>query len=247
VLAVAAVAGAAPVRRVFEPTDMELAEPGTLELDMQFGVVRGEDAYRVSTPDFEVDLGLTGALEIDLDGELAVAGPDSGAFAIERWAPDNLWASLKAGLLDVADTDADTAWTIGAQLGPKLPLARGNRGVGVEGLLLVGRRNRRTEVVLNLGGLVDPAADARSPRPMAVEGGVDLDHPLDAAGRWSLTAELGGARYVSPDDDQLSTSLGITWSPSDTLDVSLLAFRGWLSGGDRWGVLVGISPAVRLW
>jgi len=45
---------AAPVCRAFEPTDMELDGPGVMELDMQYGLVRGHDAYRVSTPDFEL-------------------------------------------------------------------------------------------------------------------------------------------------------------------------------------------------
>jgi hypothetical protein len=137
-----------PVRRFFEPTDMEFEEPGMAELDMPFGLVRGEDAYRVSAPDFEFDLGLTSNLELDIDGEFAVGGPDTGEFTFDRTAPDNLWTSLKAGLLDFGDEA--NAWTSGIQLGPKLPLAHGNQGVGVEGLLLLGWRVRQTQLVLTL-------------------------------------------------------------------------------------------------
>jgi len=54
-------------------------------------------------------------------------------------------------------------------------------------------------------------------------------------------------RYYSPDTDQLTTTIGITFSPTETLDFSLIGLRGWLSGGDRWGVLFGISPKVTLW
>src|SRR5262245_54134282 len=68
VLLAAATARAAPVRRVFEPSDMEFEEPGMAELDMEFGLVRGETAYRVSAPDFELDLGLTPNVEFDVDG-----------------------------------------------------------------------------------------------------------------------------------------------------------------------------------
>jgi len=224
---------------------MEFEEPGMAELDMQFGLVRGEDAYRVSAPDFEFDLGLTSNLELDIDGEFAIGGPETGEFIFNRTAPDNLWTSLKAGLLDFGDEA--NAWTSGIQLGPKLPLAHGNQGVGVEGLLLLGWRVRNTQLVLNLGGLVDPAADPHTPRPTAVEGGIDIDHPLGTDGRWSLTGEISGVRYFSPDDDQLNVTLGVTWSPTDTLDVSLVALGGPLSGGDRWGILVGFSPKVRLW
>lgn len=241
----AATARAVPVRRIFEPTDMEFEEPGMAELDMQFGLVRGEDAYRLSAPDFEFDLGLTSNLELDIDGEFAVGGPPTGEFTFDRTAPDNLWTSLKAGLFDFGD-DAN-AWTSGIQVGPKLPLARGNQGVGVEGLLLLAWRIRQTQLVLNLGGLLDPAPDPHTPRPTAFEGGVDIARPLDAAGRWTLAGELSGVRYFSPDDDQLNVTLGVTWSPTDTLDVSVTALGGPLSGGDRWGVLVGFSPKTRLW
>jgi hypothetical protein len=241
----AATARAVPVRRFFEPTDMEFEEPGMAELDMQFGLVRGEDAYRVSAPDFELDLGLLSNLELDIDGEFAVAGPDTGEFTFDRTAPDNLWTSLKLGLLDVGD-DAG-AWTAGIQLGPKLPLAHGNMGVGVEGLVLIGWRIRQTQLVLNLGGLLDPIPDPSMPRPAAFEGGLGIARPLDADQRWTLTGEISGVRYVSPDNDQLNFTIGVTWSPTDTLDVSVMALGGVLSGGDRWGLLIGISPKAQLW
>src|SRR3989442_12646402 len=55
---------AVPMRRLFEPTDLELEQPGVMEVDMQYGPVRGQDGYRLSTPDFEIDLGLTNAIEL---------------------------------------------------------------------------------------------------------------------------------------------------------------------------------------
>ncbi|HET9992365.1 MAG TPA: hypothetical protein VFQ65_27725, partial [Kofleriaceae bacterium] len=42
----------------FEPTDLELEDPGTMELDLQVGFVKGTDAHRLVLPDFEFDLGL---------------------------------------------------------------------------------------------------------------------------------------------------------------------------------------------
>jgi hypothetical protein len=244
-LLAASAARAAPVRRIFEPTDMEFEEPGMAELDMEFGLVRGENAYRVSTPDFELDLGLMSNLELDVDGELAVAGPNDGTFTFDRFRPDNTWTALKVGLLDF--TTGDHVWTAGVQLGPKLPTAHANRGVGGEGLVLLGWRRGEASLVVNLGGLLDPAPHAGSPRPAAFEGGIDLSLPLDADGRWALAGGLSGVRYVSPDNDQLNALLGVVWSPSDLLDLSLTVFGGPLDGGDRWGVLFGFSPKVRLW
>src|SRR5262249_26724762 len=156
--------------------------------------------------------GLMSNVELDIDGEFAVGGPNDGALIIDRWAPDNLWTSIKAGLLDFVDPVTHVPWTSGIQLGPKLPLAVGNRGVGVEGLLLLGCRVSKTELVFNMGGLIDPEPDPHSRRPRAVEGGIDLDRPLVDSGRWSITAELGGVRYFSPDSDQLTTTVGITFS-----------------------------------
>src|SRR5262245_40873985 len=63
------VAHARPVRRLFEPTDLEFEDPGVVEADLQFGVVRGEESYRIAVPDAELDLGLTSNLEFDLDGQ----------------------------------------------------------------------------------------------------------------------------------------------------------------------------------
>jgi len=85
------------------------------------------------------------------------------------------------------------------------------------------------------------------PRPTAGEGGLDLNYPLDASGRWAFTGELSGVRYLSPDDNQLNVTIGVTWSPTDMLDLSVVALGGPLSGGDRWGLLLGISPKVQLW
>jgi len=181
-LPLASVARAVPVRRVLEPSELVFEDPGVAQLGMQFGLVRGESAYRVSAPLFAFDLGLTPNVELDLDGE----------FVFNQTAPDNLWTSVKVGLFDFADEHS--AWTSGIKVGPKAPLARGNQGPGLEGLLLLGWRNPQVQLVFNLGGLIDPAAEVHTPRPTAVEGGVELNYPLDATARWTLTGELSGKR-----------------------------------------------------
>jgi hypothetical protein len=130
-LLLASVARAVPVRRVFEPSELVFENPGVAQFGMQFGLVRGESAYRVSAPLFAFDLGLTPNVELDLDGEFAYGGPDDGEFVFNQTAPDNLWTSVKVG--------------------PKAPLARGNQGAGLEGLLLLGWRNPQVQLVLNLG------------------------------------------------------------------------------------------------
>jgi hypothetical protein len=62
----AGAAWARPVRRAFQPKDLDFREAGLLGLTLRFGLVRGQNAYRVSTPGFELALGLTRNLELDV-------------------------------------------------------------------------------------------------------------------------------------------------------------------------------------
>src|SRR5262249_6879227 len=141
----------------FEPTHLQLEDPGVLDLDFQLGPVKGQDPWRIVVPDFEIDLGILPYLELDIDGAWAFEGTSGGSTFFDHTAPDNLWVSVKLGLLDTHEEDRHDAWALGVQLGPKLPGAPDTSGVGVEGLLLVGRYVDRTHVVLNLGGFWDPA------------------------------------------------------------------------------------------
>src|SRR5438552_2278800 len=90
-----AVSGAAQARRgvrpLFEPTDLELEDPGVSEVDLQVGVIRGQGPWRLVVPDFEIDLGILRNLELDVDGAYALEAPGPGSFKFENAAPDNLW------------------------------------------------------------------------------------------------------------------------------------------------------------
>ena len=86
------------------------------------------------------------------DGAYAIEGPGNGQFSFDHPAPDNLWVAAKLGLYDSREEGMIRAWAIGAQLGPKLPLANDAHGIGYEALLLVGRTWGESHLVLNLGG-----------------------------------------------------------------------------------------------
>jgi hypothetical protein len=234
----------AQMRRRFEPTDLELQPPGTIELDAQVGFTKGETAERVALPDFEVSIGLTDSVQLEVDGAYAVEGRDGAHFSPDHSAPDNLWISSKLGLADVRDDATGRAWGIGAQLGPKVPLSPGARGAGYEALVLVGRTLPRVHVVVNLGGFVDPGAVDPRHRATALEGGVDLD--LDAAGVWSFVAEVGGQRFFSGERPQAHATAGITWSATPHLDLSVLGLVSLLAGGDRAALLLGFTADVPL-
>lgn len=233
-------------RPLFEPTDLELEETGVVEMDFQLGAVRSQGPWRAVLPDFEFDFGVLPNLELDLDGSYAIEGPTTGPFSFDHAAPDSLWPSIKWGLYDNHDPGSDRAWALGVQAGPKLPIASGSRGVGAESLLLIGRYIRRLHTVLNLGGFVDPATAAGAARPVGIEVGLDVDLDLDDVNRFSFTGEISGVRFVSSDPNQLLATAGLAWSVTHSLEVSLVGMYGFLEGNDRYGLLLGVSPKVRL-
>jgi hypothetical protein len=112
--------------------------------------------------------------------------------------------------------------------------------------MLSGGMIGRLTAVMNLGGFIDPAPDATSGRQIGFEVGLDLRFKLDSRDRFGLTGEVGGTHFFSPDPDQLQVTLGFVWSVRPTLDLSLTGLVGSLSGGDRYGLLLGVSPKVRL-
>jgi len=233
----------------FEPTDLELEDSGTVEIDLQAGPVRGPDANRIVGADFELDVGILSGLELDLDGAYGIEGVPRGSPGptfLDHSAPENLWLSAKVGLWDDHDPTANEAWAIGLQFGPKFPIATDTHGVGFEGLVLVGRMMGRVHLVAQVGGLIDPR-EGTSPRPFGVEGGLDLDLDLNKQDTWSLLGEVGGIWYGSNDASQLSATIGIQWSPSQKLDLSVVAMVGILDGSDPVGLLFGASPKFSLW
>jgi hypothetical protein len=234
------------LRPIFEPTDLEMEETGVVEVDLQFGAIRSRGPWRLVVPDFELDVGLLPWLELDLDGAYAVEGPATGPFAFDHAAPDSLWPCLKLGFLDANDEAADDTWSLGGQIGPKIPTTSGAHGVGVETLVLVGYAWKHLHTVLNLGAFVDPAPDAASGRPIGIEGGIDFELEVGAGERWALLAEVSGVRFLSDDPQQLLATAGAKWAATPWLDVSLVGLWGFLAGSDRYGALLGFSPKLHL-
>lgn len=243
VLIVARTASAGPHPR-FEPTDLEIEQPGVTEIDLQTGVVKGPNASRIVVPDFELDVGLFENFELDLDGALGAegAGPTVLFDHLQR---DNLWASAKVGLYDHVDEAADRAYGVGVQVGPKLPVGIGAHGIGVEGVMLFGYHGGPWHVVLELGGLDDPHLTGAR-RPLGGEAGVDLQYEI-VENRWAFLGEAGGVWYHTSDASQLGVTAGLQFSPNDHLDLSVVALVGILAGSDPYGLLFGISPKLTLW
>jgi hypothetical protein len=245
VVAASGTARSAGPRPLFEPTDLELEEPGTVQLDAQIGQLRGQDASKVVLPDFEIDLGLSRNVEFDIDGQYAIEGPGARGFRLDRPGPDNLWLCTKLGLLDIRQ-DNIRSWAFGVQLGPKVPVAHGNHGAGYEGLLLLSRSVGRLQAVVNFGALIDPGVSVSRGRPAGVEAGLDLNVLLSKRYALNALGELGGVRFVSKDAHQLHATVGISWGASSATDISLIGMKGLLSGGDQYGLLVGLAQRISL-
>jgi hypothetical protein len=233
-------------RRLFEPTDLEMEKPGIAEVDLQVGALRSDVPWRLVVPDLELDLGIAEGVELDVDGAYAIEGPHDGSFSLDHPAPDNLWLAAKLGIYDWRAPGANDAYALGAQFGPKLPVATDGHGIGYEWLLLLGRTWGESHLVLNLGGLIDPGVSVSHGRPIGIEGGVDADVDLKVA-NLSVSGELGGIRYFSADPHELHATAGLTWAANDNLDISAVALTGFLKGGDHAGFLLGVSPKFALW
>ncbi len=139
-----------------------MEEAGVVEVDVQLGAIRSRGPWRVVVPDFEIDVGLLPWLELDLDGGYAIEGPAQGPFVFDHAAPDSLWPCLKLGLFGRQDDAAGQGFAAGWQVGPKVPVAAGSHGIGIETLALVGFMRGPFHAAVNLGGFVDPAPNATS-------------------------------------------------------------------------------------
>lgn len=243
VLATTGSAFAAPRRRHFEPDDLELEQPGILDFDLQVGPVWGTSASgnHLLMPDFEIGLGLTRNVELDV----------SGTFLLDREegrrhvTGDSLWIAAKLGLWDNRDDDGN-AWALGLEVGPRLPTLDA-AGVGYGALGLLGYTRGRLALVLNAGTLIDPGASLSEEHPTSLVFGLDLNAVLDERSVWSLQSELGFAHYLSSDPNELGFTLGATYAVNKRLDVSLTALSGLLPHTDRAGLLLGVSPQLGLW
>jgi hypothetical protein len=243
-LAITSSASAAARRRHFEPDDLELEEPGTLDLDLQVGPLLGDAGgkNRVLLPDFEVGLGLLPNVQLEVDGTFSLDEFDG---VRRRLTGDPLWIATKLGLFDEQD-DSGNVWALGLELGPRVPTIDA-AGIGYGAVALLGFSRRGLHLVMNAGAIIDPGATLSAEHSESVVLGLDLDAELDQRKKWSLQSELGGAYYFSSDPNELAFTLGTTYAVTPKLDVSATGLLGFLPNTDRAGLLLGVSPQFDLW
>ena len=230
-------------RRRFEPTDLDLRDEGVVEIDTQVGYSGGADP-RVTMPDLEVALGLAHGIQLQLDTTLGWDQQQKNRLR----TVENTWATVKLRIADVVDPVTQDYWAVGTQVGPKLPTMQDARGLGVEGLVIVGRGQGPVHLFVQVGVLLDPyvatPGTARE-RPFALEGGVDADIDLDDHDRWSFTAEVGASRFFAPRYGETHATAGVACNVTKQLELSAIAIGGYAQGG-QLGFLVGATPKLAL-
>lgn len=236
-------ARATPKLRRFEPDDLELEKPGVLEVDLQMGPMGGDSdgRNRVLLPDFEVSLGLTSSVQLEVDGTFSIDQFDGNH---RHYTGDSLWVATKLGVFDEEDDDHNI-WAIGLELGPRFPTLDAG-GLGYGAVALFGLTHRRLQLVANAGIVIDPGTAILAQHSESVVLGLDSNLDLDAQGVWSLQGEVAGAYYWSPDPHELTASFGATYAVTPKLDVSIMALAGFLTHTDHAGILLGISPQFDL-
>ena len=240
------VAHAAPSIGRFEPTDLHMAEPGDLEVDTQVGLsmLEGSNDHLV-LPDFELNLGVTRRVEIDVDGSFTL---ERFTLKSREYLGEPLWVGVKLGVADWRDDAKRRAFALGLQLGPLLPTTSNMHGIGYGGLALAGLVRGRLQLVFNAGALYAPRYDALSDEPPArIVGGVDLHLAIDKQERWALLGELGGSFYWTHDFHELTATAGVGWDVSDHFTLSAIALGNAFANGERVSFLLGFTPKVKLW
>lgn len=232
-------------RRFFQPTDSQLEEPGTAQLDLQLDYVRGHDGYRIAVPDFELDVGLCSTVELDVDGAFVLEDTAGESRSLNHVNPDNTWVAGKFLITDDIAVPWCDGLDVAAQLGPKLPTASDTHGVGAEGLALANLKCGPTQITFNAGALGDPPVEG-SGRPIGFEGGADISYDL-VEKTLKLQGTIGAVHFFSADPDQLTVMAGVAWNLEPWLEVSAMGLVGGLAGGDRYGIVLGFTPTFCLW
>lgn len=234
-------------RRRFEATDLEQENPGELNLDLEAGIISERaGGYRAAVPDFEIGMGFDPQVELILDSAYFASGPDLGSASLKGGSFDNLWTSARLAIFGDDNDVERTGWAFGAQLGPKLPIARDATGAGYEGVAIFAFRRQRLHLLFNAGGVLEPGTRGVSGHPVGLEGALDTTLALDALQIFALDVEFAGVHYFSGAPAQASVTLGLQWAATPALDLALEGIAG-LAGDDRYGVLLQVAPTFALW
>jgi len=210
---------------------------------MQMGPTTGDfpKTGRLYVPDFEIDLGLTNRVELDIDGSLTVEPLRTAPAQLMFGEP--LWTAAKLGFFDVKNEGPTRSAALGMQLGPRLSIGPNTpRGVGYGALLLGAADFGPARIVLNAGGMADATYGGHA---LGFMNGVNLWFDIGEAGKWGLVGNGSYAHYFTVLPDQLTFTAGVGYDGED-VDWSVSALASPI-GDDRVGILLGCSPRFHLY
>lgn len=228
-------------RSRFRPGTLEIQKVGQLELEAQLGGIYGDgpDGSRMPLPDFALGLGVLPWLEVDIDTSFAQTNIGT---ADAEFVGEPVWVAGRFDLYNFKDKKTESTFGVGVQVGPRLPSIHNARGIGVEGLGLLGGGSKNLHAVANLGSTVDAS---QSP---SINYGIDVEYEFELRHKWALIGEVAGAHYFGADDpDVLLFNVGVAAELSDDLKLELMALTGPVFAGDRFGLVAGFTWDHDLW
>jgi hypothetical protein len=238
------VLGAAPAqararRTRFDPSDLALQSVGGVEIDTQWGIAHSDGAAgnRLVLPDWEVDIGLTPRVELDIDGAFSFDQYDTSAAS---WSSDPLWIAVSLGLYDDRDADGKHTLAAGLQLGPRFPLIR-QKGVGYAAVGLLASSYDGVGLTFNAGFDIDPLDRVTGHHPVSLVTGFDYDIDLDHVDRWSIVGDGALVYFLSDDPNTLTFTAGPSCKLTPRVEVQLAGLVGALPGDDRYGALAQLT------
>lgn len=223
-------------RATFFPKDLDMEQPGAVELDLRIGALRAGDATNWVVPDLEMDIGVAPRLELGVDAQ---AGLDPAAGTWQ--AQDQLWISAKHLLWDAHDAPRRAA--LGLQHGPRFGVVPGTWAFGYQAVGLLALDGDGGQVVLSAGAFVDPPEITTALRPAGVLIGVDSS--LDLSDAWDLAPSVALTGHAEGHVDAVAAvDLELALAPWGTARVGVLG--GWQDRGRLIGAAIGYAPRLQL-
>lgn len=228
-------------RARFRPTDLQLVDPGTLEVEADLGLIYGDgqSGTRAPAPDFSIGVGVFDWLELNLDSSYSqtLIGTSQAQYTGEP-----LWLSGCFDLYSVKDQKTGSTFGIGAQAGPRLPNLHNAQGVGFAGVALIGGGTDNFNVVASIGTALDAGQDP------ALVYGIDVEYDFGKDQMWSLQGEIAGGVYFGDSSpDQLLLNVGMGAQVTQRLQFLLMLITGPVYQGDRFGFQAGATYDYELW
>lgn len=221
-------------RITFFPQDLDMENPGHVEMDTRIGFLRTADGNNLVIPDIQTDWGINRRLEIGLDGQ---GGLDTAG----NWtAQDQLWLSAKHLLWDGHRHDQSLA--LGLQHGIRFAVIPNTWAFGYQAVGLFSVTQNLWQVVLSVGAYVDPPEMETNHRPIGALAGLDATYNLNDD--WDIAPSVACAVHGEGNVDiVLTTDLELDLGVWGSVRAGVLG--GWQDSQRLVGGEIGYAPRFK--